>query len=131
MRIGAVSERLGISASAIRYYERIGLIGPLMRLSGCRVFDSRAVLTLQFIKLGQAAGFSIEEIKALLESYQSNPHPPAMWRPRAQAKREILRKQMRDLERMEQVLQRLLECGCETVEDCLEMSQQTRSRSRR
>ncbi len=68
MKIGDVAERLGIPVSTIRYYEKVGLIEHQRRVSGRRDFDERALFALQFIQLAQAAGFTIVEMKSLLET---------------------------------------------------------------
>ena len=80
MRIGMVAERLGVPASTIRYYEKVGLIERQHRISGRRDFDqlSRSMLVLQFVQLAQAAGFTLAETKALLQSYSSDPGPAGM-----------------------------------------------------
>jgi len=67
MSIGMLSKQLGIGIETIRYYERIGILSPVRRkVSGYRVFDSNSVMTLAFIKNAQELGFSLAEIKELL-----------------------------------------------------------------
>ncbi len=120
MKIGDVSDQLGIPASTIRYYEKVGLIERQYRQSGRRVFDDRAVLVLQFVQLAQAAGFTIDETKSLLNAYAKDPSPNGMWKPFAEVKREAIRAQIKELKRMDQVLSELLKCECETLEACVE-----------
>ena len=91
MRIGMVAERLGVPASTIRYYEKVGLIERQHRISGRRDFDARSMLVLQFVQFAQAAGFTLAETKALLQSYSSDPGPAGMWQPFAEAKRVSIR----------------------------------------
>ena len=78
MKIGDVSERLGIPASTIRCYEKVGLIERQRRVSGQRYFDDRALFALRFIQLAKAAGFTIAEMKSLLESYAKDPSPAGL-----------------------------------------------------
>ena len=66
--IGEVAERSGFSASALRYYEGIGLVEPSTRTGGgCRVYDDGALARLAFISRAKQLGSSLEEITDLVE----------------------------------------------------------------
>jgi DNA-binding transcriptional MerR regulator len=65
MDISEVAKRSGVAASALRYYERQGLITSLEREGGRRRFASAVLDQLALIALGQAAGFSLEEIRTM------------------------------------------------------------------
>jgi len=119
MKIGAIAKNLDIPASTIRYYERIGLIKAPPRISGRRHFDMDAVQTLRFIKLAQAAKFSIEEIKELLGSYRDDPGPRGMWKPFAEDKRKLLHDQIADLQKADKILSAMLSCKCQTLAECV------------
>lgn len=119
MRIGDVSKTLGIPASTIRYYESEGLIDSPSRVSGRREFGAKALFTLRFVRLAQTAGFSIKEIKLLLASYDEDPNPSGIWRSLADAKRQSVREQIKDLRRMDRILGKLLDCECETLNECV------------
>ena len=60
--ISAVAKQSGVAASALRYYEAKGLIASVGRRGLKRVFDSAVLERLALIALGQAAGFSLDEI---------------------------------------------------------------------
>lgn len=60
--IGQVAARAGVAASTLRYYEQKGLIAPIGRHGLRRVFDAAVLERLALIALGQAAGFSLDEI---------------------------------------------------------------------
>ncbi|MEM7016693.1 MAG: MerR family transcriptional regulator [Pseudomonadota bacterium] len=122
MKIGTVADQLNIPASTIRYYEKIGLLEPQMRVSGKRNFDQQALLTLQFVQLAQAAGFSIKEIKSLLEAYNADPSPAGMWHAVAEAKRASICEQISDLKRMDRILTELLKCECQSLSECVSTS---------
>jgi DNA-binding transcriptional MerR regulator len=69
LRIGEVATRAGVSIDALRYYERRGLLGRARRSSGgFRLFALEAVERVFFIKQAQELGFSLDEIKGLLET---------------------------------------------------------------
>ena len=65
MDISEVAKRSGVAASALRYYERQGLITSLEREGGRRRFAPGVLDQLALIALGQAAGFSLEEIRTM------------------------------------------------------------------
>jgi DNA-binding transcriptional MerR regulator len=60
--ITAVAKRSGVPASALRYYEAKGLIASVGRRGLKRLFDATVLERLALIALGQAAGFSLDEI---------------------------------------------------------------------
>ena len=60
--IGEVARRSGVAASTLRYYEQQGLIASIGRKGLRRVFASEVLERLSLIALGQAAGFSLEEV---------------------------------------------------------------------
>ena len=120
MMIGDVSERLGIPASTIRYYEKIGLLEPLPRVSGRRVFNDQALFALEFVRLSQAAGFTIAETKSLLEAYANDPSPAGIWKTLAENKRTYIRTQIKKLKQVDRILTALLSCRCASLTECVE-----------
>ena len=85
MSIGEVARRMGLRSSAIRYYERLGLIPKVPRLSGRRCYDDRALERLAMVRFAKHVGFSIAEIKVLLGGVEGRP-PTERWRKLAAAK---------------------------------------------
>lgn len=66
MDIAQVARQTGVPASTLRYYEKQGLLTSLNRQGARRIFGPSVIQQLGFIALGQAAGFSLEEIKLML-----------------------------------------------------------------
>ena len=124
MEIGDVAERLGIPASTIRYYEKEGLINPPERVSGRREFSKSSLAGLRFIQLCQAAGFTIGEIRNLLDHYQNDSSATGLWQPVVETKRTELRKQIKELKQMDAVLSELMKCHCESIEQCVSLALQ-------
>ncbi len=120
MKIGDVSEKLGMPSSTIRYYEKIGLIGIQHRVSGRRSFDDRALFALEFVRLAQAAGFTISETKTLLDTYESDPSAKGAWVSQAQEKRLEIQSKMKELKQMDVILSAILSCKCSTLTECIE-----------
>jgi MerR family redox-sensitive transcriptional activator SoxR len=79
MSIGEVARKMGLRSSAIRYYEKLGLIPKAPRLSGRRRYDERVLERLAMVRFAQHVGFSIAEIKVLLRGVDGRP-PPERWR---------------------------------------------------
>jgi DNA-binding transcriptional MerR regulator len=68
LSIGDVAERAGVSVSAIRFYEREGLLPEPERTGGQRRFGEETVERLRIIDVAKQAGFSLDQVRALLSS---------------------------------------------------------------
>lgn len=67
MNIGELAKRTGLTASKIRFYEKIGLFKTVKRkANGYRTYPPEAVMVLDMITTGQQAGFSLDELRTLL-----------------------------------------------------------------
>jgi len=124
LKIGEVSKRLGIPSSTIRYYEKNGLIPPPERVSGKRDFNTNTLVTLRFIQLCQAAGFTISEIRSLVENYKSDPSKDGLWQPAVGSKRAEVRNRIEELKRVDAVLGELMKCRCNSIEQCVGLALQ-------
>ena len=68
LTIGKVAQRAQVSADSIRFYEREGLIRPAGKSeSGYRLYTEEAIRRIEFIKQAQDCGFSLADIRELLE----------------------------------------------------------------
>ncbi|MBI4196007.1 MAG: heavy metal-responsive transcriptional regulator [Betaproteobacteria bacterium] len=68
LTIGKVAARAQVSADSIRFYEREGLLSPAQKsASGYRLYTEEAIRRINFIKHAQQCGFSLAEIRDLLE----------------------------------------------------------------
>lgn len=68
MDIGEVSKKSGISTSALRYYEEVGLITPSGRKGLRRQYDSNTLEILAIITLAKQAGFLLQELPRLIKT---------------------------------------------------------------
>ncbi len=67
MNIGELAKQSGLAASRIRFYEAEGLISQVGRqANGYRRYSAEALQTLQLIQSAQQAGFTLQELKALM-----------------------------------------------------------------
>jgi MerR family transcriptional regulator, redox-sensitive transcriptional activator SoxR len=118
LTIGAVARLTGKSASAIRYYEQIGLLSKPVRAAGRRRYDMAAVRTLAVIETGQRAGLALDEIKLLLSA---SPGDPAT----VERLREVASRKLPEvvalIERSRLVrdwLELAARCECPDLDDC-------------
>lgn len=82
MNIGEASERTGVSAKMIRYYESIGLLpSAARRANGYRDYGVQDIAVLQFVRRTRDLGFSLEEVSTLL----------ALWSDTKRSSREVKR----------------------------------------
>jgi len=66
LRIGNLAERTDTTVATIRYYEQVGLLRPVARSGGQRIYDDEDERRLAFIRRCREFDLSIEEIRALL-----------------------------------------------------------------
>ena len=118
LAIGEVARAAGVQASAIRYYERRGLLPAPARSGGKRRYDARVLQRLRVIEVAKQAGFSLREIGRLLGGFDRRTTPSERWRALAEDKLREVDAQIARAERMRAFLLRGLECGCLTLEDC-------------
>ena len=86
MRISEVANKAGLRPSALRYYERIGLLPPPMRVNGRRSYGPNVLLLLTGIAVAKHAGFTVEEIKHLFYGFPNDVRASARWSKLAGAK---------------------------------------------
>jgi MerR family mercuric resistance operon transcriptional regulator len=110
MRIGELAKSADVSVETIRYYQRIGLLElPQKPYGGFRSYGSHDLKRLRFIRRAQQIGFSLEDIRALLELSSSDCTEVARL---ATEKLNVVHGKIRELRRMESVL-------AKTVEQCV------------
>ncbi|CCV05772.1 Transcriptional regulator, MerR-family [Mesorhizobium metallidurans STM 2683] len=104
--IGALAKATGTNTPTIRYYEEIGLLPPANRTaSGQRNYDASDISRLTFIKQCRDFGFSIEQVRVLLELSISTERDCVETRDIAQAHLDEVRAKMVELRALETRLQ--------------------------
>ena len=86
LTIGEVARRARLRTSALRYYEEVGALPPAERVSGQRRYDESVLARLAVIRLAQELGFSVAEIRALVEGFDDVGVPSDRWRELAKRK---------------------------------------------
>ena len=118
LSIGDVSKRTGLAPSAIRYYERLGLLPKPARAGGKRRYDENALEWLSLVALAREAGFTMAEIKRLVTGFTPGSRPAARWHDLATRKLAEIDELVARAERMRALLRVMLDCGCFRLEDC-------------
>ncbi len=96
MRIGELAQQAEVRASAIRYYERRGLLSPPVRMSrGQRRYHPEALARLAFIRLAQSAGLTLSEIRHLLYDFPPSTTADVRWRSIRSTKLAALEEQIK------------------------------------
>jgi redox-sensitive transcriptional activator SoxR len=116
--IGEVARRSGVAASALRYYERAGLIPRAEREGGKRVYGEDVLDRLALIRVAKAAGFRVSEIQTLLRGIGRRTPPGKRWRVLATRKRVELDARLQELEQARRVLESVTGCECPTLDVC-------------
>lgn len=119
LTIGKLSKATAVNVETIRYYERIGLLSAPSRTdSGYRTFTEQDAARLRFIKRGRELGFSLDEIRTLVD-LTSQPGQSCSDVDRLVRSHLVeVRQRIADLQRLEAELQRLAGCSEASVREC-------------
>jgi Cu(I)-responsive transcriptional regulator len=120
MNIGTVAERSGVPPKSIRYYESIGLIHPAeRRANGYRSYSRHDMQTLAFIKRARSLGFSVEEVRDLLDLWRDRTRRSAAVKAMAAQHIEALDRKIEELQSMRKALAELVRrCHGDSRPDC-------------
>jgi DNA-binding transcriptional MerR regulator len=115
LTIGELARRAGVTASALRYYEELGLLPPPARVSGQRRYPESAARVVGTILLYSDAGFTLAEQKALLASRQS---ASGEWSRLAQRKLAELDEQIATAQAARDAIRHGLRCPHQDITQC-------------
>jgi MerR family redox-sensitive transcriptional activator SoxR len=118
LSIGDVAARSGVSVSAIRFYERRGLLEAPERVGGQRRFAPAVIRRLEIVGIAKRAGFSLDEVAGLLGSTDRGAPAHQPLRELASRKLPEIDSLIARAELMRGWLSAAEECGCETLEGC-------------
>jgi MerR family copper efflux transcriptional regulator len=120
VNIGTVAGRSGVPPKSIRYYESIGLIEPAERRpNGYRSYSSLDLQTLAFIKRARGLGFSVDEVRDLLDLWRDRSRKSAMVKALAAHHIEALDRKIEELQSMRKALADLVRrCRGDSRPDC-------------
>lgn len=117
---GSLSANTGVNRETIRYYEKIGLMpNPARSSGGHRVYDQSDLKRLSFIRRSRELGFTLQEIRELLELVVGGAYTCADIRDRTLVHLDDVGKKIGDLQRMQRTLKTMAaQCDGGLVPDC-------------
>lgn len=119
MNIGAASDKSGLPAKTIRYYEDIGLLTADRASNGYRDYSISDVHRMRFIQHSRRLGFSVEECRQLLSLYNHKERESADVKALAKTKlAEIDRKLVELTELRDTLLHLVRSCNGDSRPDC-------------
>lgn len=108
--ISELAEEFDVSTRTIRYYEEIGLLNPQRTPGNHRIFTKRDRTRLKLILRGKRLGFTLEEIKQMLDLYDvSEPEQIKLTLKLAKEKLREVEDKLEDLKIMKAELEDLIE----------------------
>jgi len=118
MRIGELSRRSGVPATALRYWEQVGLFPKVSRVSGRRDYGEESLRRVGLLLLAQECGFSLAEIRRLFSPGLDGKPPSARWEMLAEVKLAEIERVERLLQRMRSALEGVRSCHCVDLDAC-------------
>jgi MerR family redox-sensitive transcriptional activator SoxR len=118
LTIGQLAREAGIAASAVRYYERHGLLPQPERLHGQRRYASDTLRRLEVIAIAKRAGFTLAEIRLLLEASDGGEPTHPQLRELADRKLPEVEALIARAEAMREWLTMARECTCSSLDLC-------------
>jgi MerR family transcriptional regulator, redox-sensitive transcriptional activator SoxR len=119
MKIGALAKLAGLNASAIRYYEKEGLLTPPLRQGGQRRYSPDALDRVLLIQFAGEMGFSLSETKIFLSGLKSGVPVGPRWKNLARSKIQQVVKNMQREKQLKSLLEHLLHCRCASLKVCV------------
>lgn len=100
MKIAEVSEKYGLSADTLRYYERVGLLPSVTRMeSGIREFSEVDIKRVEFIKCMRSAGLPVEVLTEYIALVQQGDSTIVARKAILSEQRELLQARMREMQK--------------------------------
>jgi MerR family transcriptional regulator, redox-sensitive transcriptional activator SoxR len=113
LSISEVARRAGLATSALRYYERQGLISAVRTSGGQRRYQRNMLRRLAFIRAAQSVGLSLQEIRTALDTLPAQRTPTtADWARLSRSWRTRLDEQIAGLTALRDGLTSCIGCGC-------------------
>jgi MerR family redox-sensitive transcriptional activator SoxR len=119
LTISQVARQIRLRPSAIRYYERIGLLPHAQRVNGQRRYDSTVLYRLAIIRCARELGFTLSEIRHMFFGFRDVIRASERWRTLSQRKLAELDRLMDGIKAVRGLLKKLMtKCRCDTLDQC-------------
>lgn len=120
MKIGQLARDAGLNASAIRYYEKCGLLSPPQRLGGQRHYPTEALHRVLLIRFASEMGFTLAEIKLFLSGLRESAPVGPRWKKLATRKLAEVEQTIARALKLKTLLQGLVRCRCASLQICVQ-----------
>jgi MerR family transcriptional regulator, redox-sensitive transcriptional activator SoxR len=119
LQISAVARQVGLKASAIRYYEQIGILPAPRRSRGQRRYDQTVVYRLAVVQRARQMGFTLDEIRRLFFGFRKAISASERWKKLSAKKIAELEVLAGEIKEMQRLLKGMMEhCGCGSLDQC-------------
>ncbi|HXL88258.1 MAG TPA: redox-sensitive transcriptional activator SoxR [Streptosporangiaceae bacterium] len=124
LTIGELSERSGVPASALRFYEREGLISSRRTTGNQRRYHRTTLRRIAFVRASQSVGIPLSLIGEVL-GFLPKDAPPTMefWQRASHCWQEALNERIRRMEQLRDRFTRCIGCGCLSFAECALVNQ--------
>jgi MerR family redox-sensitive transcriptional activator SoxR len=119
LTVSQVADRSGFAPSALRFYERLGLVHATRTTGNQRRYERSVLRRLAFIRAARNVGLSLDEVAAALATLpDGRPPTRADWSRLSRGWRHRLDDQIRALEKLRDGLDSCIGCGCLSLKTC-------------
>jgi MerR family transcriptional regulator, redox-sensitive transcriptional activator SoxR len=119
MKIGELAAQAELAPSAIRYYEKLGLLPAAERVGGQRRYPSAALDRVLLIRFAGEMDFTLAEVKLFLDGFRRDTPVSTRWRKLTTRKIAELQQRLAFTRRLLNYLERLQHCRCVELHQCV------------
>jgi MerR family redox-sensitive transcriptional activator SoxR len=118
VKIGEVAAKAALAPSAIRYYEKAGLLKRPLRTNGRRIYSTEILHQFVIIEFAKETGFTLSEVKLLLHGFPEKTPASSRWKKMAREKIRQLEIALARTTAMRDMLESMTSCRCRKLEQC-------------
>ena len=119
LTVGQVADRSGFATSALRYYERVGLVTATRTSGGQRRYERNVLRRLAFVRAARNVGLTLDEVEQALSTLPKGRAPNRSdWARLSRGWRERLDEQVKALTALRDGLDSCIGCGCLSLRTC-------------
>ncbi len=122
LSIGEVAARTGHAPSGLRHWESVGVLPSPPRVGGKRRYPPSVLVRIAVIDLARQAGFTLAQIRVLLDGVAAGAVPPQQWASLADEKLAEVDALIARAQAARELLAALRQCHCPTLEECVDLA---------
>lgn len=120
VKIGELARQAGLNPSAIRYYEKMGVLSSPYRANGQRRYSSEALDRVLLARFASNMGFSLPEIKLFLSGLRAGVPVGPRWKKLTRRKMVAVEETLTKIRSLKSLLEHLRRCRCGSLRVCVE-----------